>query len=183
MDFRTVLSWSDFYGKILVYFNWNFLLNRTDIIIIRCGITKQFKCFFFSSRYFIFDCHRKVSYSRRTEARKFWKEMLSGTSKVFQERYGIRLNEVGLGLFRSLRKKWLRLRPRQRHKLMIWLVEWRKIIVLHVRHAFWCTTTWNFHFWILTTTRARSSKSLILCLCMTSIRTKQAKVLFAYFCT
>ena len=27
---------------------------------------------------------------------------------------------------------------RQRHKSMIGLVEWWKIIVLHVRHAFWC---------------------------------------------
>ena len=33
---------------------------------------------------------------------------------------------------------WRRQRQRQRHKLMILLVEWRKIIVLHVRHAFWC---------------------------------------------
>ena len=44
---------------------------------------------------------------------------------------------------------------RQRHKSMIWLVECGKIIVLHVRHAFWCnffhvvciTTTWKFQFW------------------------------------
>ena len=49
---------------------------------------------------------------------------------------------------------WWRQRQRQRHRSMIWLVERRKIIVLHVRHAFWCnvkfdvvfrTTTWNFH--------------------------------------
>ena len=33
-------------------------------------------------------------------------------------------------------KKWRR--QRQRHKSMIWLVEWGKIIVLHVRHTFWC---------------------------------------------
>ena len=33
-------------------------------------------------------------------------------------------------------KKWRRQLPRQRHKLMIWLVEWGKIIVLHVRHDF-----------------------------------------------
>ena len=31
-------------------------------------------------------------------------------------------------------EKW----QRQRHQSMIWLVEWGKIIVLHVRHAFWC---------------------------------------------
>ena len=35
-------------------------------------------------------------------------------------------------------KKWRRQRPRQYHKLMIWLIEWGKIIVLHVRHDFWC---------------------------------------------
>ena len=35
-------------------------------------------------------------------------------------------------------KIWRRQRQRQRHKSMIWLVEWRKIIVLPVRHAFWC---------------------------------------------
>jgi len=33
-------------------------------------------------------------------------------------------------------KIWRRQRQRKRHKSMIWLVEWRKIIVLHVRHAF-----------------------------------------------
>ena len=38
-----------------------------------------------------------------------------------------------------------------------------------------------FIFEVLTTTRARSSKSLTLCLCMKTIRTKQAKVQFAYF--
>ena len=36
-------------------------------------------------------------------------------------------------------------------------------------------------FEVLTTTRARSSKSLILCLYMKTIRTKQATVQFAYF--
>ena len=35
-------------------------------------------------------------------------------------------------------KIWRRQRQRQRHKSMIWLVEWRKIIVPHVWHAFWC---------------------------------------------
>ena len=35
-------------------------------------------------------------------------------------------------------KIWRRQRQRQRHKSMISLVEWRKMIVLHVRHAFWC---------------------------------------------
>ena len=35
-------------------------------------------------------------------------------------------------------KKWRRHRQWQRHKSMIRLVEWRKRIVLLVRHAFWC---------------------------------------------
>ena len=44
----------------------------------------------------------------------------------------------------------------QRHKSLVWLVECGKIIVLHVRHAFWCNfltsvvclmTRWNFHIW------------------------------------
>ena len=35
-------------------------------------------------------------------------------------------------------KIWRRQRQRQCHKSMIPLVEWRKMIVLHVRHAFWC---------------------------------------------
>ena len=35
-------------------------------------------------------------------------------------------------------KIWRRQRQRQRHKSMIWLGEWRKIIVPHVQHAFWC---------------------------------------------
>ena len=35
-------------------------------------------------------------------------------------------------------KKWRRQRPRQRHKSMIWMVEWGKIILLHMWHAFWC---------------------------------------------
>ena len=34
-------------------------------------------------------------------------------------------------------KIWRRQRQPQRHKSMNWLVEWGKIIVLHVRHAFW----------------------------------------------
>ena len=38
-----------------------------------------------------------------------------------------------------------------------------------------------FIFQVLTTTRARSSKSFGLCLCMKTIRAKQAKVHFAYF--
>ena len=38
-----------------------------------------------------------------------------------------------------------------------------------------------FIFEVLTTARARSSKSFILCLYMKTIRTKQAKVQFAYF--
>ena len=81
-------------------------------------------------------------------------------------------------------KKWRRARRRQRHKSMIWLVEWIKKVVLHVRHAFRC------NFWrslpnddvkFLTTTRARSSKSFILGLYMNTIRARQAKVHFAYF--
>ena len=35
-------------------------------------------------------------------------------------------------------EKWRQQRQRQRHKPMIWLVQRGKIIVLHVRHAFWC---------------------------------------------
>ena len=86
-------------------------------------------------------------------------------------------------------KKWLRQRQRQRHKSMIWLVEWGKIIVLHVRHAFWCNVLTKstkrrreiFIFEVLTTTRARSGKSFILCLYMITIRAKQARVHSAYF--
>ena len=85
-------------------------------------------------------------------------------------------------------KKWLR--QWQRHKSMIWLVEWGKIIVLHVRHAFWCNFLTQaakrrreiFIFEILTTTWIRSSKCFVVCRCMKIIRAKeQAKVLFAYF--
>ena len=57
----------------------------------------------------------------------------------------------------------LSVRPSHRQKPMIWLVEWWEMIVLHVRHAFWC----NFFF--------------ILGLYMKTTRTKQAKVCFAYF--
>ena len=72
---------------------------------------------------------------------------------------------------------------------MIWLAEWEQIIVLHVRHAFWCKFFTQsakrrreiFIFVVLTTTRARSSKFFILCLNMKTIRAKQAKVHFAYF--
>ena len=39
-----------------------------------------------------------------------------------------------------------------------------------------------FLFEVLTATRARSSKSLILCLCMITIGTKQVKVHLAFFC-
>jgi len=35
-------------------------------------------------------------------------------------------------------KIWRRQRQRRRHESMIWLVEWRKLIVVQVRHAFWC---------------------------------------------
>ena len=55
-------------------------------------------------------------------------------------------------------KKWRRQRARQRHKLMIWLVEWGKIIVLHAAaralrflmqffDVVCQRTTWNFHTW------------------------------------
>ena len=62
-------------------------------------------------------------------------------------------------------------------------------IVLHVRHALWCNVlTYSakrrreiFIFEVLTTTRARNSKSFILCLYMKTICAKQAKVHFAYF--
>ena len=37
------------------------------------------------------------------------------------------------GEFKKWRKQW----QRQRHKSIIWLVEWWKVIVLHVRHLFW----------------------------------------------
>ena len=86
-------------------------------------------------------------------------------------------------------KIWRRQRQRRRHKSMIWLVELSKIVVLHVRHAFWCNVLTLsakrrreiFIFEILTTTRARSSKSFSLCLSMKTVRTTQAKVQFAYF--
>ena len=86
-------------------------------------------------------------------------------------------------------KIWRRQRQRQRHKSMIWLVEWRKIIVLHVRHAFRCIVLTQsakrrleiFIFEVLMTTRARSSKSFTLCLYMKTFRTKLAKVQLAYF--
>jgi len=86
-------------------------------------------------------------------------------------------------------KIWRQQRQQQRHKSMIWLVEWRKIIVLHVRHAFWCNVlTWSakrrgeiFIFEVLTTTGARSSKSFLLCLYTKTICAKQPKVHSAYF--
>ena len=40
------------------------------------------------------------------------------------------------GIFISEFKNWRR--QQQRHISMIWLVGWWNIIVLHVRHAFWC---------------------------------------------
>ena len=83
------------------------------------------------------------------------------------------------------KRRW----QRQRHKSMIWLVEWGKAIVLHVRHAFWWKLLTQsadqrreiFIFEVLTTTRARSTKSFIFCLGKKTIRTKQAKVQFANF--
>ena len=70
------------------------------------------------------------------------------------------------------------------------LIGWmRKKSVLHVRHAFCCkfltqSAKWRREisiFEVLTTTRAHSSKSFILCLWMKTIRANQAKVQFAYF--
>ena len=86
-------------------------------------------------------------------------------------------------------KKWRGQRPRQHHKSMIWLAEWGKIIVLHVRHSFCCKFLTQSGKWrreisifeVLATTRAHSSKSFILCFCMKTIRAKQATVQFAYF--
>ena len=66
---------------------------------------------------------------------------------------------------------------------MIWLVECGKIIVLHVRHAFWCncltTSAKRRREIVLTTTQVLSSKSFILYMKIT--RAKQEKVHFAYF--
>ena len=45
---------------------------------------------------------------------------------------------VAVGSVTGEFKIWRRQRQRQRHKSMIWLVVWGKIIVLHVQHAFWC---------------------------------------------
>ena len=42
-----------------------------------------------------------------------------------------------LSINRELIKKWRLQRHRQRHKSMIWLIEWGKIMVLHMRHTFW----------------------------------------------
>ena len=88
-------------------------------------------------------------------------------------------------------KKWRRQRQQQHHKLRVWLVERRKIIVLHVRHAFcWKFSTYSVKrrrgiliFDVLSTSRARSSKFFILCLCMKIIRGKQAKSVLCLFCT
>ena len=85
-------------------------------------------------------------------------------------------------------KKWLRQRQRQRHKSMIWLVEWGKIIVLHVRHAFWCNF-WrslsddDVKFAYLRLRRQRESAAVDLSFSMFTwtIHAKQAKVHFAYF--
>ena len=88
-------------------------------------------------------------------------------------------------------KKWRRHRQRQRHKSMLWLVERRKIIVLHVRHTFcWKYLTYSVKrrrailiFEVLSTSRARNSKFFILCLCMKIIRGKQAKSVLCLFRT
>ena len=62
-----------------------------------------------------------------------------------------------------------------------WVVGAKSILVLVLLKATFPQTTWNFIFEVLTTTRARSSKSFTLCLYMKTIRTKLAKVQFAYF--
>ena len=81
-------------------------------------------------------------------------------------------------------KEWRQQRQQQRHKPMIWFVEGGNIIVLHVRHAFWCNVLMKsakprseiFHIW-----GSDDSKSSTLCVYMKSIRAKQAKVLhFVY---
>ena len=68
---------------------------------------------------------------------------------------------------------------------MIWLVEWGKIIVLPVRHAFRCnflTFWWQFFIIeVLTTKWTRSSKCFIFCLYMETICAKKVKVHFTYF--
>ena len=81
-------------------------------------------------------------------------------------------------------KKWRRQRRRQRHKSTIWLVERAARATRFLVQLFdlVCqTTTWNLIFEVLRTTRARSCKSFIFCLCMKTVRVKQAKVQFAYF--
>ena len=40
-------------------------------------------------------------------------------------------------------KKWRQERLRRHHKSTIWLMEWRTIIVLHVRHPFWWKICWR----------------------------------------
>ena len=83
-------------------------------------------------------------------------------------------------------KKWRQQRQRQRYRSKIWLAEWRNIIA---RHALWCNFLTSsakrrreiFIFEVLTTLRANSSKSLIICLYMKTIRARQAKAHFAYF--
>ena len=70
---------------------------------------------------------------------------------------------------------------------MIWLVERGKIIVLHVWHAFLCNfwrSSDDVKFAFLRFWQQRKPAAvnlLILCLCMKTIRAKQAKVDFAYF--
>jgi len=100
--------------------------------------------------------------ARRTERRYAWKleslgnheddgdktsqiRILKNEKPVFLHALLVRfLNfcnfEDVLLVTRKLKK---RRRQRQRHKSMIWLAEWRKIIVLHVRHALWCIFFWR----------------------------------------
>jgi len=78
------------------------------------------------------------------------------------------------------KKPW-RPQQQQRCKFVIWLVEWRRRIVLHVRHAFHYVTTFLWclrkddlkiqnQFEVLTTTRSPSYNSLIFFLFVLAIR-------------
>ena len=118
----------------------------------------------------------------------------SNTFAKTYRKFMIRIYQLTRGnldtIFREF-KKWRHQRQRQRHKSMLWLVERGKIIVLHVRRAFW----WKFStysvkrqreiviFEVLSTSRARSSKFFTLCLCMKIIRARQAKSVLCLFCT
>ena len=61
-----------------------------------------------------------------------WKMIAETWSHIFRWRSCFRRRRVCLS---SLIKARQRQRQRRRQKTMLWLVEWGKIIVLHVRHA------------------------------------------------